>query len=103
MESTDNTTTQQLMFSLIEIWKESGKTQLEFCKEKDIAYSKFHYWLKKYNTHGTIREESPAFMAVTVKGQPVIRAGTLELVYPDGRRLIFHQDIDPSFVRALLA
>lgn len=101
MESTD-TTTQQLMFSLIEIWKGSGKTQLEFCKEKDIAYSKFHYWLKKYNAQGTLPEESPAFMAVTVKKQPVIRAGTLELVYPDGRRLIFHQDVDPSFVRALL-
>lgn len=102
MESTD-TTTQQLMFSLIEIWKGSGKTQLEFCKEKDIAYSKFHYWLKKYNAQGSAPEESPDFMAVTVKKQPVVRAGTLELVYPDGRRLIFHQDVDPSFVRALLA
>lgn len=102
MESTD-TTTRQLMFSLIRLWKESGKTQLEFCKEKDIAYSKFHYWLKKYNTQGETPEESPAFMAVTVKRQPVVRAGTLELVYPDGRRLIFHQDVDPSFVRALLA
>ena len=101
MESAD-TTTQQLMFSLIEIWKGSGKTQLEFCKAKDIAYSKFHYWLKKYNAHESTPDESPAFMAVTVKKQPVVR-GTLEVVYPDGRRLIFHQDVDPSFVRALLA
>lgn len=90
------------MFSLIEIWKESGKTQLEFCREKDIAYSKFHYWLKKYNGQGS-SQDSPAFMAVTVKKQPLAHAGTLELVYPDGRRLIFHQDVDPSFVRALLA
>ena len=102
MESTD-TTAQQLMFSIIQVWKESGKTQLEFCKEKDIAYSKFHYWLKKYNAQGVPSKESPAFMAVTVKKQPVVRSGTLELVYPDGRRLIFHQDVDPSFVRALLA
>lgn len=102
MESAD-TTTQQLMFSLIQIWKGSGKTQLEFCKEKNIAYSKFHYWLKKYNAHESTPDESPAFMAVTVKKQPVVRAGTLEVVYPDGRRLIFHQDVDPSFVRALLA
>jgi hypothetical protein len=102
MESTD-TTTRQLMFSLIEIWKESGKTQQKFCKEKDIAYSKFHYWLKKYNGQGSSQDDSPAFMPVTVKKQPVVRAGTLELVYPDGRRVIFHQDVDPSFVRALLA
>lgn len=102
MEPTD-TTTRQLMFSLFEIWKGSGKTQLEFCKEKDIAYSKFHYWLKKYNEQGPSQDDSPAFMAVTVKKQPLVRVGTLELVYPDGRRLIFHQDVDPSFVRALLA
>ncbi|HEU5146335.1 MAG TPA: hypothetical protein VFT90_06465 [Chryseosolibacter sp.] len=91
------------MFSLIEIWKESGKTQLEFCKEKDIAYSKFHYWLKRYNADRRTPDESPAFMAVTLKNQSVVPAGILELVYPDGRRLIFPQDVDPSFVRALLA
>lgn len=102
MESTD-TTTRQLMFSLIEIWKGSGKTQLEFCKEKDIAYSKFHYWLKRYNANKETSDESPAFMPVTLKKQPVAPAGVLELVYPDGRRVIFHQDVDPSFVRALLA
>jgi hypothetical protein len=66
------------MFSLIQIWKGSGKTQLEFCKEKDIAYSKFHYWLKKYYTRESAPEESPAFMAVNVNKQPVVCAGTLE-------------------------
>ena len=30
------------MFSLIEVWRGSAKTQREFCKEKDIAYSKLH-------------------------------------------------------------
>jgi hypothetical protein len=49
-ESTD-TSLQQLMFSLISVWRASGKTQRDFCKEKDIAYSKFHYWLKGYKEH----------------------------------------------------
>ena len=101
MESTD-TTTRQLMFSLIEIWKGSGKTQQEFCKETDIAYSKFHYWLKKYNGHGPTPDPSSGFMAVTLN-RTSTRSSGLELVYPDGRRLIFHQDVDPSFLRALLA
>jgi hypothetical protein len=34
VETTTGKTTQQVMFSLIEIWKSSGKTQREFCKEK---------------------------------------------------------------------
>ena len=90
------------MFSLIEIWKGSGKKQQEFCKEKDIAYSKFHYWLKKYNAHGSTPDSASGFMAITVN-RTNVRGGGLELVYPDGRRLIFHQDVDPSFLRALLA
>lgn len=91
------------MFSLIEIWKGSGMTQQEFCKEKDIAYSKFHYWLKKYNAHGPTPDPSSGFTAIAVKNRTSVRDGGLELVYPDGRRLIFHQDVDPSFLRALLA
>lgn len=38
---TSHITTQQLMYSLIEIWKGSGKSQKEFCQEKDIAYHNF--------------------------------------------------------------
>lgn len=102
MESAD-TTLQQLMFSLIEVWRASGKSQREFCEEKDIAYSKFHYWLKRYKVHKPGANINSGFMAVTVKDEVIARARSFELVYPDGRRLIFHQDVDPSFLRALLA
>lgn len=102
MEPTD-TTTQQLMFSLIEIWQGSGKTQQDFCKEKEIAYSKFYYWLKKYNAKGSTPDTASSFIPVTAKNRTGVRGHGLELVYPDGRRLIFHQDVDPSFLRALLS
>lgn len=99
MESADMTT-QQLMFSLIEIWKSSGKTQKQFCQEKDLAYHKFHYWFKKYHIHqGQGSAESP-FLSVSMP--PSSRNG-LEIVYPDGRRLIFHQGVDAGFLRALLS
>lgn len=101
MESND-TTLQQLMFSLIEVWRSSGMSQRDFCQEKDIAYSKFHYWLKRYKTNSSARDSRPGFVPVRVNGQTVGRTGALELVYPDGRRLIFHQDVDPSFLRTLL-
>jgi hypothetical protein len=98
MESTDGTT-QQLMFSLIEVWKSSGKTQKEFCQEKDLAYHKFHYWFKKYNEHSGQVVSSP-FISLSPRNPST--PGNLELVYPDGRRLIFHQAVDASFLRALL-
>lgn len=87
------------MFSLIEVWKLSGKTQREFCLEKDLGYHKFHYWFKKYNDQNGPADDSP-FMSIPVGSSA---DGGLEIVYPDGRRLIFHQRVDVGFVRALLA
>lgn len=102
MESPDQTT-RQLMFSLIEFWKGSGKSQKAFCLEKSIAYPKFHYWLKKYNDEKNEGEDlGPSFSQVTIKKQNEVRPNHIELQYPDGRKLVFPQGVDASFLRALL-
>lgn len=102
------------MFSLIEIWQASGQSQRIFCQEKDLAYSKFHYWYKKYQEYqspSSTGEPRPdesvgrSFVAVTVKKSRALEtlpAGALELVFPDGRRLIFNQAVEAGFVKALL-
>ena len=95
---------QQLMFSLIEIWQSSGQSQKTFCQEKDLAYSKFHYWHKKYLEYRSPSSSEP-FVAVTVKKSGALEtlpAGALELVFPDGRRLIFNQSVEAGFLKALL-
>lgn len=94
-------TLQQLMFSLIEVWKSSGRTQIEFCKEKGIAYPKFHYWFKKYNTQGIV-SKAESFSQIPVSSAS-IASGSIEVLYPDGRRLIFNQQVDAVFLRNLLA
>jgi hypothetical protein len=99
MESND-LTLQQLMFSLIQVWKKSGKKQLEFCREKDIAYSKFQYWMKKYKDQSRIVGDND-FVPVVVKDQPKM-GGSMELLFPDGRKLIFYQAVEASYLRALL-
>ena len=101
MEQQNDLTLQQLMFSLIEVWKKSGKTQREFCQEKDIAYSKFQYWMKKYSDHSTL-EGRRAFVPVVVADQPTTGAAAMELVFPDGRRLIFHKAVDVTYLQSLL-
>lgn len=100
MEQSEKTL-QQLMFSLIEVWKTSGKTQIEFCKEKEIAYHKFHYWFGKYNRQSS-GPTPGSFTRINVNAQPV-RSGFIELIYPDGRKLVFNQAVDASFLRSLLA
>lgn|SRR5690606_1033743 len=100
MES-NNLTLQQLMFSLIEVWKKSGKSQHQFCHEKDIAYSKFQYWMKKYNDQSRT-DGDDGFVSVVVKDQPSL-GGSMELLFPDGKKLIFHQGVEVTYLRALLA
>jgi transposase-like protein len=41
------------MFTLIEEWKESCKTQKQFSSEHGIKYSTFLYWMKKYRQSST--------------------------------------------------
>lgn len=99
MEERADQTTKQLMFSLIEIWKSSGKSQKEFCQERDLAYHKFHYWFKKYNGQQGEDTEGSPFVPISMKSAV---NSNLEVVYPDGRRLIFHQPVDAGFLRVLL-
>lgn len=104
MESPTDQTLQQLMFSLIDVWKSSGKTQQEFCQEKELDYNKFQYWLRKYKTaNGHVKEQSSSgFVRVKVKEVEGI-SGCVELIYPDGRKLIFHHAVEASFLRSLMA
>lgn len=100
MEPTGSTLS-QLMFSLIEVWKKSGVTQREFCAEKNIALPKFQYWMKKY----TVQHEGTGdFVPVKLRGSGTASpASQLELLWPDGKRVIFHAPVEASFLKALLS
>ncbi len=102
MDSIDQTT-QQLMFSLIEIWKSSEQSQHEFCKDKDLDRNKFQYWFRKYravqSANGT---DTKFFKQIKLKEHPPVSAA-IEVIFPDGRKLIFHQPVEASFLRTLLS
>lgn len=92
---------QQAMFTMIESWKNSGRSQQDFCKTENLAYCVFHYWYKKYRGLEATTT-SPAFVPVHIKsvqsGSPVA-----ELIFADGRRVNFYQSVEASFLRALLS
>lgn len=93
-------TKQQLMFSLIEVWKKGDQTQQDFCKEKELDYQQFQYWLRRYKQLNSPGESSSGFTQIKLKSP--VSNGSMELVFPDGRKLIFHQPVDAAFVRSLL-
>lgn len=96
-----NSEKEQMMFSMIESWKDSGKSQQDFCKEQGIAYGDFHYWYKKYREAYAI-PSSAAFVQV-----PMLTSSSgllvAELILTDGRRVNFYQGVDVSLLRSLLS
>ena len=98
-------TLQQLMFSLIEIWKQGNQSQKDFCQEKSLTLSKFQYWYKKHQQSHSGPGGEP-FTVVTVRNNATVpkpvASGSMEIIWPDGRRLIFHQGVEASFLRTLL-
>jgi hypothetical protein len=61
---------QQLMFSLIKVWRVSGKTQQEFCLEKELNYNDFGYWFRKYEQFYAL----PLSIPVSIYEAEVLRA-----------------------------
>ena len=91
----------QQMFSLIEAWRSSGQPRQAFCKEQGITYHRFGYWHKRYREHHkSTPAPSPSFIPIAVAA-PANPAA--EIIYPDGRRLLFHQEVEATFLKALLS
>jgi transposase-like protein len=93
MKKQDRITRQTDMFSLIEQWQESGKTQQAFCQEHDITFSTFYYWLKRYRRG--IEESN--FLPVEISS-----GSNIEIRYPDGIILQLPAAVKLSTLKQLL-
>jgi len=52
-------------------------------------------------SHTPAKDIEPSFVQVQL---PVIEdKSCAEIIYPDGKRILFHQAVDVSFLKALLA
>lgn len=92
---------QQLMFSKIRDWQQSGLTQKAWCEEHQMKYHIFHYWYKRYRN-----DASPAtqkqFIALQIEPATEASAAYIELVLVDGKRLLFHQPVNSDYLKALI-
>lgn len=93
---------QQKMFDLIEQWKTSRLSQKAFCLQHEVRYYVFHYWYKRYReVHHTSKDNASSFIPLQINTS-LSSAASAELIFPDGRRLLFHQPVDAHFLRSLL-
>jgi hypothetical protein len=88
------------MFALIELWEQSGLSGKSFCKEQNISCHTFYYWLNKFKQKDK-DFQSPGFVPINVS-KPASALSSCEIVFPDGKRLIFHEKIEATFLRTLL-
>src|SRR4249919_1323075 len=89
----------QQMFAMIMQWQQSGLSQKAWCRQSGIAYHVFHYWYKRYrDTNNTSRMSS----FTELKVQPAA-FGFMELLFPDGKRLLFHQPVSSDFIKAIIS
>jgi len=82
----------QQMLAIVEQWQQSGQTQLEFAKEKQISLSKLRYWIRY------ARENQPGnFIQLS---SPL--ASTLIIRYPNGVELQLPPQTPASILRGLI-
>ena len=94
MEKQERINRQEEMQSLIEQWKESGKTQQAFCQERDLAFTTFYYWLKRYRR----QVDESSFLPVEISS-----GSHIEIRYPDGVILQLPAGIKLSALKQLLS
>ncbi len=89
------------MLSMIGDWKQSGQNQMAYCKTHSIPYHQFHYWYKQYKlVPRPANELQPSFIEVHL---PVaVDKSCTEVIFPDGKRILFHQAVEVNFLKTLI-
>jgi hypothetical protein len=92
----------QQMFEMIEEWQQSKLTQKEYCGQQSIKYHVFHYWYKRYRQEqsGTVGINS-SFVKLQI-AKPVA-ASVVEIHFPGGIRLFFHEPVSSNYLKALIS
>ena len=94
------------MYALIHQWEKSGLNQKQFLRQQGVAKSSFAYWRNKYlGEFGKSKSKGKGgFIPVKIakvdyKDSSV---GELELVYPNGIRLVCPSNIELPRLKPLI-
>jgi len=98
----NNEEVKKQMFSHIDQWKSSSKSQRSYCIEHNIRYYVFHYWFKRYRDEQAEKKDNTNSFVKLQVDQSTARAHA-ELIMPDGKRLVFHEPVSSDFLKALIS
>ena len=92
------------MYRLIRQWESSGLSQEHFFRQHMIAKSTFGYWRKKYVKEKGNSKSRDHFIPVKIASTNHVGndPGAVELVYPNGVRLVCSSSMDLSRLKPLI-
>ena len=98
-----NKQTQEDMLKMIDSWKQSGLSQKAYCEQHNIRYYVFHYWYKRFRDQQDAVEDA-SFVPLNVKPSTFpVSNSAIEILLPDGKRILFHQAVGPDYLKALMS
>jgi len=98
------------MYLAIELWQESGLSQVKFCSREKLSVKTFSYWLRKYRKEKGFSVECnkrnpDTFIPVKVSGTAADadgEYGRIEVSFPNGVQLSCPVGIDTSQLKNLI-
>lgn len=91
------------MFSIIENWQQSGLSQKTFCEEQHIKAHVFYYWYKCYRIQNNTLVVQPAKRFIELRAPAILPEASIELLLANGHRILFHQPVAASFIKAIIS
>lgn len=89
------------MFEMIERWKQSGLSQKSFCENESIKAYVFYYWYKLYRLAEQSPENKSGFVKLEIEKATL--PTSVEIHFPGGVRLVFHEPVGSGYLKALIS
>ncbi len=90
------------MFEMIEQWQQSGLSQKTFCEQQSVKFHTFYYWYKRYR-HQYLNVDNTSSPFVKLQIAKPLATGLVEINYPGGIRIIFHEGVSSSYLKAIVS
>jgi len=100
------------MYLAIELWQESGLSQVKFCSREKLSVKTFSYWYRKYKKEKGLsvegnKETPDTFIPVKVSGGRATAVrnegyGRIEVSFPNGVQLSCPIGIDIGQLKSLI-
>jgi hypothetical protein len=82
-------------------WKASGRSVRDFCRSEGLSEPSFYSWRRTIAERDAVATDTPAFVPLHVRHEPVPAA--LELVLRTGHTLRIPPGFDPEHLSVVLA